>query len=382
MPSILKTCLRFLPISTFCLCRVLADPGVLAPVGLTSGGVDPGLEAVSTSSPVYLGSGGLNLVIQPRAGGALLNNAPALAAFNRAAATWASYLTDDITVVIDADVYSFGSGSSNIIGGTTPVYLQGLYSGVAGLLVDDAADEFDDGIVSALPSNLSMRSLTGIAFNGNVLLTKANAKALGLPASFLDGLANTTIDARIDFNSDFAFSYDRNTASPGTIDFESVALHEIGHALGFLSQTDTADGVPIGTNLTGSTMAVTTLDLFRFASSGRPQNAADFTNGIRELTPGVAAGLYDGETFYEMSTGVARGDGRQAAHWKDGDLTGILIGSMDPTINYTQIFTPSAADLRALDLIGYDITPVPESSWAFGAFLVIFAMSRRRRSSR
>lgn len=350
-----------------------ADPDFLSPVVAATGSLDP-------SGPIYLGSGSLNLVIQPRAGGSLVNNPAALAAFNRAAATWASYLTDDITVVIDADVRSFGVGNENIIGGTQPIYLQGSYSAVGGLLVDDAADEADDGIVSALPSSLSIRSLTGIAFSGNVLLTKANAKALGLSASFVDGLVGTNVDAHIDFNSDFAFSYDRSSAAPGTIDFESVALHEIGHALGFLSQTDTADGVEIGTNLTGATMSVTTLDLFRFALSDKPTSEADFTNGIRELTPGASAGLSDGADYYAMSTGVARGDGRQAGHWKDGDLTGTVMGTMDPTIGYGQIFTLSGADLRALDLIGYDIAPVPEPIAAFGVVWFAFAMSRRRRS--
>ncbi len=357
-----------------------ADPDFLQPFGLNSSGADPGLQPAGASAPIHLGSGGLNLVIQPRSGGSLADNAPALAAFNRAAATWASYITDEITVVIDADVYSFGSGNSNVIGGTTPIYLQGGYLGVGGLLVDDAADEADDGIVFALPDNLSIRSLTGVAFSGNVLLTKANAKALGLPTSFLDGLVGTNIDAQIDFNSDFAFSYDRSTAAPGTIDFESVALHEIGHALGFLSQMDVVDGVPVGTNLTGATLSVTTLDLFRFASVGRPTNEAEFTSGVRELTPGVASGLFDGSEFYLMSTGLERGDGRQASHWKDGGLTGILIGGMDPTIDYGQIFTPSIADLRALDLIGYDISPVPEPGLAWGAVLMVFASTCRRRT--
>lgn len=358
----------------------MADADSFQPVELKSSGSNPGLQPVTAPGPIHLGNGGLNLVIQPRSGGSLASNPQALAAFNRAAATWANYITDEITVVIDADVYSFGAGNSNVIGGTTPIYLQGGYLGVGGLLVDDAADEADDGIVFALPDNLSIRSLTGIAFSGNVLLTKANAKALGLPTSFLDGLVGTNIDAQIDFNSDFAFSYDRSTAAPGTIDFESVALHEIGHALGFLSQTDVVDGVPVGTDLTGATLSVTTLDLFRFASAGRPTNEAEFTSGVRELTPGVPAGFFDGTDFHEMSTGLALGDGRQAAHWKDGDLTGTLVGSMDPTINYGQIFTPSIADLRALDLIGYDISPVPEPGLAWGAVLMVFASTRRRRT--
>jgi len=356
------------------------EPDLLLSVGLTSADTS-GLSGAGSGSPVYLGSGGLNLVIQPRSGGSLANNPAALAAFNRAAATWASHLSDNITVVIDAELSSFGPGSSSIIGGTSPVYLQGSYGYVGGLLVNDAADEADDGIVSALPDSLSIRSLTGIAFSGNVLLTKANAKALGLPASVLDSIVGTTVDAQIDFNSDFAFSYDRSSAAPGTVDFESVALHEIGHALGFLSQTDLADGVPLGANLTGSTMSVTTLDLFRFASTGRPTDELGFTNGVRELTPGTAAGLFDGENFYQMSTGLARGDGRQAAHWKDGDLTGAIIGTMDPTIAYGQIFTISGADLRAFDLIGYDLfSPVPETITAWGAVMMLFVLSRRRKS--
>lgn len=379
MSSLLNSCAGLCAAALLALPAAGAEPDFLTPVQLGASSADPGLQPAGSSSAVHLGSGGLNLVIQPRSGGSLAGNAPALAAFNRAAATWASYITDDITIVIDADVYSFGPGSSNIIGGTNPVYLQGGYLGVGGLLVDDAADEADDGIVSYLPDNLSMRSLTGIAFSGNVLLTKANAKALGLPASYLDSLVNTTIDARIDFNSDFAFSYDRSTAAPGTVDFESVALHEIGHALGFLSQTDTADGIPIGTNLSGATMSVTTLDLFRFATAGHPTDAVGFTNEIRELTPGVAAGIFDGTTFYDMSTGVSRGDGRQASHWKDGDLTGNQIGALDPTINFGQIFTPSAADLRALDLIGYDIAPVPEPVWSWVVLFMLAAAGHRRR---
>lgn len=342
---------------------------------------DAVLAPAGSTGSMRLGSGGLNLLIQPSLGSALASNAPAMAAFNRAAATWASYITDNITIVIDADLRSFGAGNENIIGGATPVYLQGSYSAVAGLMVGDAADEADDGIVSALPASLSIRSLAGIAFSGNVLLTKANAKALGLPASYVDGLVNSTIDARIEFNSDFAFSYDRGSAAPGTIDFESVALHEIGHALGFVSQTDTVDGIPTGTNLTGATLSVTTLDLFRFAAEGRPVDALGFTNGVRELTPGVESGIFDGVDYHAMSTGVARGDGRQASHWKDGSLPGrVMIGAMDPTIDFGQVFTLSGADLRALDLIGYDITPVPEPSFAFGVIGLLVLVSRRRRS--
>lgn len=49
------------------------------------------------------------------------------------------------------------------------------------------------------------------------------------------------------------------------------------------------------------------------------------------------------------------GDGRQASHWRDNDLSGTLMGMMDPTLDTGQTFEITYADKWALDLIGYDI---------------------------
>src|SRR6476660_2853054 len=76
-----------------------SEPDLFVPVVPSS---EASLGAAGSSPPIHLGSGGLNLLIQPGAGGALASNAPALAAVNRAAASWASCITDDITIVIDA----------------------------------------------------------------------------------------------------------------------------------------------------------------------------------------------------------------------------------------------------------------------------------------
>jgi hypothetical protein len=67
----------------------------------------------------------------------------------------------------------------------------------------------------------------GDSFDGNVLLTKANLLALGLTTG-------TLVDPSITFNSDFAFDFDNsNGVTSNRFDFESVAAHEIGHALQF-----------------------------------------------------------------------------------------------------------------------------------------------------
>ena len=66
-----------------------------------------------------------------------------------------------------------------------------------------------------------------------------------------------------------------------------------------------------------------------------------------------------------FSTAVFTGDGRQASHWKDNNLSGALIGVMDPTLGAQQVFPITSADIRAFDVIGWDFefsqqAPVPE----------------------
>ena len=84
-----------------------------------------------------------------------------------------------------------------------------------------------------------------------------------------------------------------------------------------------------------------------------------------------------------MSTGLtgAGSDGRQASHWKADELTGALIGLMDPTLANGVSYSATEADFRALDLIGYDIAAIPEPNR--GAMLVlglaVFGLVRLRR---
>ena len=60
------------------------------------------------------------ILIDP--GAALAANPLALAAFNRAASTWGTLLTDPVTVTITANLVSLAN--PNVIGSTSPVALQ------------------------------------------------------------------------------------------------------------------------------------------------------------------------------------------------------------------------------------------------------------------
>ncbi len=342
--------------------------------------------SLSSAPPLTNNLGTFNIVIVPGPG--LAANAPALAAFNNAAAAWASRISDPITVTINADLTTTGPNGnpfgSNTIGATQTVTLQGGYDTVRNAMVSDAAAQpafTQNQIVTALPTSAQFSATlpSGRSLSGNLLVTKANAKALGFtgldapPASGGFGPS----DAIIDFNTNFTFDYDNsNGVSPGEIDFQTSATHEIGHVLGFTSSVDTIDTT---TSATTPTISPTTLDLFRFGRlSGNPATTSDFTTFSRNLVPGVDTITDDTTNEYRMSTGINGGDGEQASHWKDNNFTGSLIGIMDPTLPAATVENLTDADFRAIDLIGYDVTPEPGAVAMFLIFVP--ALLRRRRS--
>ncbi len=318
--------------------------------------------------------GSFNIVLN--AGSALSGNSAALAAFTRAVNHWVSYFSDPVTINIDANLASLGSG---IIGSTGSVLLQASYDTIRNAMVNDAADEASNGIVASLPTAAQFSTLlpSGFSYDGNLLATKANLKALGFVG--LDTQFGNS-DASITFNSGFSFDYDNSDGvGTGLVDFETVATHEIGHALGFVSRVDAIDGIASGP------VGLSTLDLFRFDSTAgnNPSTSAEFTSKPRDMRPGGSPVFDDiSGAEYLFSTGLTQGDGRQASHWKDN----LGLGVMDPTLATQEIEAISLLDLRAFDLIGYDLVPVPEPSTYAGIIALSalggFEWARRRRSSR
>lgn len=253
------------------------------------------------------------------------------AAIQTAASYWTQRLDDHVTVYLGV---AFSDLGANVLADTRADRTTLSWGDLRGHLAADASSATDASAVGHLQAGtaLSFQATQGdlttrfdndASVNNRLLyVNTANAKALGL-ATVNDA---TTPDARISFANAFAgeFAYARvNGQVPaGKTDFITVAEHEIGHALGFLSGVDDVDfclshAAQCGLSGTAGRFEDTPwylpLDLFRYSAP----NALDVAVG------GAPYFSVDGgaTALASFSTGVAHGNGAQASHFGIGTPT-------------------------------------------------------------
>lgn len=203
-------------------------------------------------------------------------------------------------------------------------------------------------------NSAAIKAIGGNVANGNVC-SNANATTRGL------------CDGRVTFSSNFGFDFNPGDGvTPNTFDFIAIAIHEIGHALGFISGVDLVDyyaypngpgAGALGYNF-NDTSLFTALDMFRYSND--PTNVAPGAGPSLDLTVG-------GERYFSvdggvtaafgntLSTGRYNGDGDQASHWKDTPNCQVGLGIMDPTFCFRQRGVITALDLAAFDAIGWNL---------------------------
>lgn len=351
-----------------------------------------------------------------------VTGSPAQQGFQIAANYWGSLFTNDVTINLGVGFSALGSG---IIGSTGSARMDftvanweaGILATRSGSMVDQmavlptlGAQGGISGLTAGVGANGSNSNTVTATLNGTqtasqvLYMNTAVVKAVGGTATYASGSGNR--DGNVTFSSNFSFDFNPSDGiTAGQMDFIGVAIHEIGHALGFVSGVDFFDvyggpvyptGVtPLGYDL-NSTSIFSALDMFRYSAPGQ----LDFrVGGTRYFSLDGGATAVFGNTF---STGRYNGDGNQASHWKDTSGCQVGNGIMDPTFCYAQMGTITGLDLIAFDAMGWNLSVnalnyanmttaqiyqaavVPEpSSWALmlAGGVAVTGMARRRRAA-
>ena len=296
--------------------------------------------------------------------------------FETAGRVWSSLLSDNVTVNVYAGISN--GLSSNVIGGALPgIRASQSYESIRNQLEADATSDDDQTATKNLQAGKEYKAKFDLFSKGKrgddeaksdtLNLTRADAKAMGFVLA--DG--NTALDGVVVFGSlvgsSYSWNYDyaRSSSAPAnSLDFLSTVIHEIGHILGFVSGVDKPGWLNSSVETDAEKKAyqlllderityTTALDLFRYSNATLGKDRNDLSYGSKG---GAKYFSIDGNSaIAQFSTGKNTslgGSGEQASHWKQGTTS-----IMDPTLAPGARESITSIDLRALDVIGWNLAP-------------------------
>ena len=338
------------------------------------------LALASAMTAILGASSATALTIELRNTGGAEVGTQARAGFEVAAHFWEKVITNDVNVKFNVGFQQLGAGILGSTGSTTNVaYVGNVFPALQG-----AGNSALDAIVAAnLPDTRASQFIGGAAIDALVSGAKANGtgvqtplttrldndasgnnsafsantsllKALGITPTYTGANAAIQADGSITFSNQFAFDFDPTDGIDATsFDFVGVAIHEIGHALGFRSGVDVYDA---NSNFAGNLndFAIMSIwDIFRYSDQSIALGVNDWRIG------GTPYFSIDGQTMYgadsRFSTGATFGNGRQASHWLDSAAGLPQLGILDPTSARGQQQEITSLDLAAYDAMGWNI---------------------------
>ncbi|MGH9934751.1 MAG: NF038122 family metalloprotease, partial [Blastocatellia bacterium] len=315
---------------------------------------DQQLRVISPADPdLRQQQTGLKIILR---GTAQLDNFPtAKNAFIKAAQTWEALIRTPITVVIDVDFGptffgqpyerdTIGSTRGQLIGSDT------IYPAVRTALLARASSAPETTLYNSAPNGVIP---TDIGSTAAMFAPSPLFRVLG----FISATADPDAERQqlgpppsIGFNSAMNFDFEpADGIASDKVDFDATAVHEIGHVLGFTSNVGVKELLP------DEAISASVWDLFRFRPGVTP---GSFNTAQRILSSGGDHVFFDSNPELALSTGRPNGqggDGNQASHWKDDRLTGRYIGTMDPSIAPGRRDPLTEGDLRAIDVMGYQL---------------------------
>lgn len=295
--------------------------------------------------------------------------------FEMAGEIWSSYLKDDVAVRIYVE--STDQLPEDVVGAALPGKKQEVdYKKLWKEMAEDLRSDDDILAFNNLPGNKDFNIIVQgqeIGKTKEIKLTNANAKALDLLKDKDDQLDGYILVNDLTGSSSAGWDYDalRNEGiSSNNLDFVSVAMHEIGHVLGFVSGIDDEGWLDVLSEATEKAAEkneelklkdfkfASPLDLYRYTSDSAAVGELDLSTG--------------GEPFFSIDGGKTRlgnfangeytdygGDGYQASHWKQDSSQGI----MNPILPMGKRGDISDLDVQAMDVIGWDINTSEYPSW-------------------